>query len=113
MGPLREMQRDRTSMTDPITCPECQGAKGERLGELFLACQFCHGRGWVGGDHEPAETPPPPAAPPPAWEHKVWGDSYIAAALPCRRCLGSGRLAHVDEETHTLTTGICPCQTGA
>ncbi|MEU8322406.1 hypothetical protein AB0C33_28960 [Nonomuraea sp. NPDC048881] len=28
-------------MTDPITCPECQGRRGVQLGELFLSCTFC------------------------------------------------------------------------
>lgn len=42
-------------MTDPITCPECDGRKEQRIGALRLRCPFCHGRGQVGGDFEPAE----------------------------------------------------------
>lgn len=41
-------------MTDEITCPECQGSGESPFGTLRLACQFCHGRGVVGGEHEPA-----------------------------------------------------------
>ncbi|GLV50777.1 hypothetical protein TBS_13490 [Thermobispora bispora] len=99
-------------MTDPITCPECQGAKGQRIGPLFLACPFCHGRGWVGGAHEPAEPPPPPVVPPPVWEHRVWRDPVIAAALSCRYCLGSGEVAHVDDAARAVVTVACPvCST--
>jgi hypothetical protein len=95
-------------MTDPITCPECQGAKGERIGSLFLACRFCGGLGWVGGEHEPAErdqAPPPP--PPPAWEHKVWSDPSVAAALPCRYCLGARTVMH-DPGNGQMVTVPCP-----
>lgn len=42
-------------MTDPINCPECDGSGQERIGTLTLQCRFCHGRGTVGGDFEPAE----------------------------------------------------------
>ncbi|MEV4173965.1 hypothetical protein [Nonomuraea sp. NPDC049709] len=99
-------------MTDPITCPECHGRRGEQLGDLFLACQFCGGRGWVGGDNEPAERghgePPPP---PPASEHKVWSDPWIAAQLGCRYCLGSKQVSHIDEDAGTLVTVPCVCVT--
>ncbi|MEV0145862.1 MULTISPECIES: hypothetical protein [unclassified Nonomuraea] len=100
-------------MTDPITCPECQGQKGERLGHLFLACQFCGGLGWVGGEHEPAERgkEPPPDGPPPAWEHKVWSEPYISAQLCCRYCLGARRVTHVDKEAGTMSSASCVCAT--
>ncbi|GAA3531430.1 hypothetical protein GCM10022419_008160 [Nonomuraea rosea] len=97
-------------MTDPITCPECQGDRGKLLGGLFLACQFCGGLGWVGGDNEPAEReakPPPP--PPTASNHPVWSDPWIAAAFGCRLCLGARKLTHVDEEAGTLITVPCRC----
>ncbi|WP_327587022.1 hypothetical protein OHA25_08425 [Nonomuraea sp. NBC_00507] len=97
-------------MTDPITCPECEGKRGQQLGPLFLACLFCGGRGWVGADNEPAEAcqkPPPP--PPTATDHKVWTDPYIAAAFPCRMCFGSKQVTHVDEDSGVLMTSTCPC----
>ncbi|MEV0618530.1 hypothetical protein AB0I81_34745 [Nonomuraea sp. NPDC050404] len=98
-------------MTDPITCPECGGHQGTKLGDRFLACQFCGGLGWVGGTNEPAERghdkePPPP---PPAWEHKVWADQWISAQLGCRYCFGSKQIAHVDEECGQLVTVPCVC----
>lgn len=98
-------------MTDPITCPECHGRRGQLLGSMFLACQFCGGRGWVGGDNEPAERgdEPPPDGPPPAWQHKVWSDPWIAGAISCRYCLGSQTVTHVDEEKRTLVTVPCSC----
>ncbi|MCK2216773.1 hypothetical protein MF672_023655 [Actinomadura sp. ATCC 31491] len=101
-------------MTDPITCPECQGRRGRRFGPLFLACPFCGGTGRVGGADEPAERgcEPPPEGPPPAWQHKVWQDPWTAAALGCRLCLGSRRLSHVDREAGRLVTMPCPCATG-
>ncbi|MFC3983433.1 hypothetical protein [Streptosporangium jomthongense] len=98
-------------MTDPIACPECQGRKGQRFGaDLFLTCQFCGGLGWVGGHNEPAErgdeqeSPVPPAA----WEHRVWRDPVVAAALPCRYCLGNKKVASVNEASRTMTMAACP-----
>ncbi|MEV8638816.1 hypothetical protein AB0395_44890 [Streptosporangium sp. NPDC051023] len=97
-------------MTDPITCPECEGRKGQRLGELFLACRFCGGLGWVGGRNEPAERGecPPPAGPPPVWEHRVWQEPAVAAALLCRYCLGSRQVTTMNEEARTMTMAACP-----
>lgn len=96
-------------MTDPITCPECGGHKGQRLGELFLRCRFCGGLGWVGDHNEPAERGEhPPPEPPPAWEHKVWRDPVVVAALPCRYCLGARTVSHIDEESRRMTTAACP-----
>ncbi|GAA4934212.1 hypothetical protein HD597_010106 [Nonomuraea thailandensis] len=99
-------------MTDRITCPECGGRRGQQVGGLFLACQFCGGQGTVGGNNEPAERgcddrPPPP--PPPAWEHKVWSDPWISQTIGCRYCLGSRKVSHVDEEAGTLVTVPCRC----
>ncbi|MGC5010123.1 hypothetical protein ACLQ2R_05105 [Streptosporangium sp. DT93] len=95
-------------MSDPITCPECEGEGGQRLGRLRIACRFCDGRGWVGAEQEPAEPPPPPAEQPPAWEHRIWFDSAAAAVLGCRYCLGSQTVAHLDAATRTLV--MTPCR---
>jgi hypothetical protein len=77
---------------------------------MFLACRFCGGLGWVGGSNEPAERgdQPPPAGPPPAWEHKVWMDPVVAAALPCRYCLGAKVVSTIDDEAGTLVSAPCP-----
>ncbi|RBQ11668.1 hypothetical protein DP939_44825 [Spongiactinospora rosea] len=72
-------------------------------------CPFCCGRGWVGGEYEPAEAaskPPPPW--PAAWEHKVWHDPIVAAAISCRYCLGAGTVTKVDEAARTMVTADCP-----
>jgi hypothetical protein len=96
-------------MTDPITCPECHGRRGQVAGTAFLACQFCGGRGWVGGDNEPAERGnEPPPEPPPAWEHKVWRDPAVSTRLPCRYCLGARQVANVDDDTRVLVMAPCP-----
>ncbi|MDP9868749.1 MULTISPECIES: hypothetical protein [Streptosporangium] len=98
-------------MTDPITCPECEGSKGQRLGRLFLACRFCGGLGWVGGHNEPAERgEAEPPERPAAWEHRIWSDPAVAAALGCRYCLDSGTVAHLDEAARTLVTAPCRCR---
>ncbi|MFB4294778.1 hypothetical protein ACBI99_44615 [Nonomuraea sp. ATR24] len=113
MGAVLHLPWVRPRVTDPITCPECGGQRGERLGTLFLACRFCGGRGVVGGAHEPAEqsAEPPPGGPPPAWQHRVWQDPWIAAAIGCRYCLGSRQVTHVDDEKGTLVTVPCSCAT--
>lgn len=98
-------------MTDPITCPECGGRRGEQVGAAFLACQFCHGRGWVGGEHEPAEQgQEPPDGPPPVWDDPRWRDPAIASAFSCRRCLGAGKVTSVDRERGVLVEAVCACR---
>ncbi|MFI6802797.1 hypothetical protein [Streptosporangium canum] len=112
MGALHRVRRDWAEMTDPITCPDGDGDGGRRLGWLRIACAFCGGLGWVGGEHEPAERgqgEPPPR--PPAWEHRIWSEPAVAAALACRYCLGSGTVAHLNETTRTLVTVPCRCHT--
>lgn len=94
-------------MSDPITCPECGGKRGQRLGRLFLACRFCQGRGQVGGEHEPAEPCPPPSGPPPVWENPRWQTDPATAVLGCRWCLGARTVTSVDRETRTMTTTPC------
>ncbi|MEV4069193.1 hypothetical protein ACGFJC_00380 [Nonomuraea fuscirosea] len=110
MGAVHDVPWDRPGVTDPITCPECEGGRGERIGPLFLTCRFCAGQGVVGGDNEPAERgakPPPP--PPPVARHRVWADPYVAAALGCRLCMGARTVLHIDEEAGTLIAVPCSC----
>lgn len=110
-------------MTDPITCPECGGAKTEHIGSLTMACRFCHGRGTVGGDYEPAEGGHVRTD---GYRNPIEGETYDPAihgplpavqehpavrtlAAQCRTCLGL-------KETVTFTEGAmtrkpCPdCQ---
>lgn len=110
MGALHRLRRVGPGVTDHIACPECEGRRVERLAGLELACRFCGGLGWVGGDNEPAQRgvkPPPP--PPNATNHPVWSDPWIAAAIGCRLCLGSRQVMHVDEEAGTLIKVPCRC----
>lgn len=97
------------AMTDPITCPECGGARGERVGELFLACQFCHGRGLVGGDFEPAEQAEAvPPVKPPAWRHRTWQDPEVARGIKCRHCMDAREVTHLDERAGRMLVAPCP-----
>ncbi|GAA2300651.1 hypothetical protein GCM10010149_57190 [Nonomuraea roseoviolacea subsp. roseoviolacea] len=97
-------------MSDRIACPECEGRKGLRIGDLFLSCQFCGGLGWVGDTNEPAErSGTPPAGPSPVWQHRVWSDPYVASQLDCRYCLGSRHITSIDEEAGTMRTISCVC----
>ncbi len=64
LGGVHRVRRDGAAMSDAITCPKCEGESSQRLGQLRIACRFCHGRGWVSAEHEPAEPPPPPTSRP-------------------------------------------------
>ncbi len=97
-------------MTDPITCPECQGRRGTRFsGGLFLQCHFCQGRGWVGGQHEPAERGDhPPPIRPPAWQHPALQDTEL-----CGYCLGAGEIIQLGGgEERATSLGAAPCPRG-
>lgn len=116
-------------MTDPITCPECGGDKVQRIGALALACQFCGGRGTVGGDYEPAEGGHQRTD---GYRNPIDGEAYDPAVhgpLPpvqdspavqnlnvCRQCLGSGEVINFggdfySEKPQTLLKAPCPaCQ---
>ncbi|GAA1686944.1 hypothetical protein GCM10009733_099490 [Nonomuraea maheshkhaliensis] len=110
MGAVHDVPRDRPDVTDPITCPECEGSRGERLGPLFLACLFCAGLGIVGGANEPAERRAKPPLPRlPVAFHWVWRDPYVASVLDCRMCMGARTVVHLDEEAGILITVPCLC----
>ncbi|GHE49189.1 hypothetical protein GCM10017673_58420 [Streptosporangium violaceochromogenes] len=97
-------------MTDPLPCPEC-GGTGQDLSvpRYVLMCMCCYGRGVVGGPDDPEENPPAsPPDPPPAWEHRVWKNPVVAAALSCRYCLDARRVTRIDEVARTLVTADCP-----
>lgn len=104
---MQVLRGDGAAVTDPITCPECDGVGYESLDALRLACRFCGGRGWVGGEYEPAEVSenPPASGPPPAWEHRVWHDR-VTSGIDCRFCLDAGRVAHVNGGV--LVSAPCP-----
>lgn len=106
-------------MTDPITCPECDGDKVQSIGSLTMNCPFCHGRGTVGGDYEPAEGGHQRTD---GYRNPIDGESYDPAVhgpLPavqdhpavqtlagCKQCLNTGELvAFVDG---TIARTPCP-----
>lgn len=84
-------------MSDVMDCPDCDGIGVDQLATgLTVACRFCCGRGWVGGEHEPAEDKPlSDAATIPHW--KTAGAEQRAEAFGCRQCLGTGLVVHVGD----------------
>jgi hypothetical protein len=97
-------------MTDPITCPDCNGEGEHRLGPMRFLCHFCHGTGEVGGENEPAERGEDDGelCTTPAWEQ------LGADAMPgCTTCFGTGRVIGLGGDVRggipaTLAEAPCP-----
>ncbi|WP_067484863.1 hypothetical protein [Actinomadura hibisca] len=83
-------------MTDKLQCPDCGGEGEQRIGSLTIACRFCMGRGYVGGDYEPAEDPAPGELPRPE-DIPVWEEPGMDAFPGCKVCLGAGVVVHVGD----------------
>lgn len=112
-------------MTDPITCPECEGSGETSIGRLRLMCRFCQGRGEVGGDYEPAEGghqrtdgykvpeegeeyDPEVHGPLPA----VWEHSAVEETGRCPYCLGAGTVINLGDDFYNKPTDrlvVAPC----
>jgi|SRR3954464_5064971 hypothetical protein len=92
-------------MTNPLTCPECQGTGEDRsIPKYVLKCMCCYGRGVVGDPDDPAANPRPALTTPlPAWLHPALEGTGL-----CGYCVGSGLVAHVNKETRRLTETPCP-----
>lgn len=93
-------------MTDPITCPDCDGEGEHVLGPMRFLCCFCHGTGEVGGDNEPAER-----------GHDAEYDPYsdpsptpVRGVPGCGMCLGSGVVVNVGDVRNPskLIESACP-----
>ncbi|MFC9973563.1 hypothetical protein ACFVH6_21980 [Spirillospora sp. NPDC127200] len=84
-------------MSDPIICPECEGKCYQPIGTLRLRCGFCQGRGFVGGDHEPAETGPRYNAQ--GWKIPEEGEEYDPEI--------HGPLPGVRDHAIVRDTGVC------
>lgn len=84
-------------MTDPITCPACDGTGHTTLGPLNLKCGFCHGAGHVGGDNEPAD---PPRHTPDGWHAPRDGEAYDPDI--------HGPLPGVHTHPAVTASGLCP-----
>ncbi|SDH96330.1 hypothetical protein SAMN05421505_12837 [Sinosporangium album] len=93
-------------MTDPVTCPDCEGRKATRIGPLHLGCLRCGGTGALAGG------PPASEGLPPVWEHAIWRDPAVAAAIPCRYCMGARVVTSVNLATQTMATVPCRCTGG-
>lgn len=89
-------------MSDPLTCPQCEGRKVEKIGPLSLACLFCHGRGTVGGTFEPAEDRQERTD---GFRDPVDGETYDPAI--------HGPLPSVGAHPAVRGTGLCPECLGA
>ncbi|MDL4774984.1 MULTISPECIES: hypothetical protein [Thermomonosporaceae] len=83
-------------MTDKLECPDCGGEGEQRIGPLRFACRFCMGRGYVGGDYEPAEDPAPGDLSRPE-DTPVWDEPVMAGFPGCVTCLGAGMVVHVGD----------------
>jgi RecJ-like exonuclease len=109
VGGLPHLQRHRENrVSDRLTCPDCDGTGRQALGPLQLACRFCHGYGYIGDDHEPAEEQPAPsieAAPP------VWESPAVRTLTVCKVCLGAKTVVNLGgtgEPTGYLVQMPCP-----
>jgi RecJ-like exonuclease len=89
-------------MTDRISCPECDGTGETLVGPVRVACRFCHGRGYVGDDNEPAERGAAEIVsdrPLPPW----WQEPGMDAYPDCAMCFGAGRVVNLGGN---LTGGV-------
>lgn len=99
-------------MSDPLTCPDCNGAGANCLAPgLTVSCLFCRGQGMVGGEYgEPAEEPShTEAISIPIWAEP--GADEREAAFGCPQCLGMGVVMHADDIRGGKTTKVAesPC----
>lgn len=109
LGYLPYLQRNGQSvMSDRLQCPDCDGTGRQVIGSLQLACRFCLGRGYVGGDNEPAEER---EAPPMESVRPVWEEPAVRILTVCRVCFGARKVVNLGgtgEPTGYMIEMPCP-----
>lgn len=105
---MPDVQRiGRCVLTDRLQCPACDGSGRQVIGPLRVACPFCHGLAYVGGDNEPAEeheTRLPPVRP-------VWEEPAVRVLTVCQVCFGARKVVNLGgtgEPTGKLVEIPCP-----
>lgn len=93
-------------LTDRLECPDCAGTGRQIIGSLRLACRFCGGRGYVGGDHEPADdnVVRPMRRP-------VWHEPAAKTLTVCQMCFGTKKVVNLGgtgEPTGYMIEMPCP-----
>ena len=105
---MPDVQRYRSSvLTDRLQCPECSGTGEQVIGPLRMACAFCRGHGYVGGDNEPAEEREIPIQP----TRPVWAEPATPTLTVCRMCFGARKVVNLGgtgEPTGYLVQMPCP-----
>jgi hypothetical protein len=102
-----DVQRNRRHvLTDRLQCPDCDGTGRQVIGPLRMACRFCRGLGYVGGDNEPAEERDElhPARP-------VWEEPATRTLTVCRVCFGARKVVNLGgtgEPTGKIVGMPCP-----
>lgn len=85
-------------MSDPITCPECEGRGEQRIGPLRLQCPLCSGAGQVGGDDGPRYNAQ-------GWKIPEEGEEYDPEV--------HGPLPGTADSPAVRDSGLCPVCLGA
>lgn len=108
---MPDVQRNRCRVvTDRLQCPACEGTGRQAIGPLRLACQFCRGVGYVGGDNEPAEEGESPIS----QARPVWEEPAARVLTVCRVCFGARKVVNLGgtgEPTGKLVEMPCPACT--
>jgi RecJ-like exonuclease len=97
----------RCLLTDRLDCPECHGSGRQVIGPLQMACAFCYGLGYVGGDNERAEDHDEPHRP----TRPVWEEPAVRTLTVCHVCFGTRKVVNLGgtgEPTGKLVEMPCP-----
>jgi RecJ-like exonuclease len=103
-----DVQRNRSRvLTDRLQCPDCGGTGRQVIGPLQMACRFCSGQGYVGGDNEPAKDHNGDSHP----IRPVWQEPAARTLTVCRVCFGAKKVVNLGgtgEPTGYLIEMPCP-----
>jgi DnaJ-class molecular chaperone len=108
MDQVPDVQRNGSGfLTDRLQCPDCSGTGRQVIGPLEMACRFCRGSGYVGGDNEPAEDQGDEVR----QAQPVWREPATRTLTVCRVCFGAGKVVNLGgtgEPTGYLIELPCP-----